>query len=331
MPLPPRMSAQAVTTKCAEILAITKATKRPFVVLVLFVVSAFFVVLRDPVALTAQAGLSDADLARASGGRTVRLGSLQTGRYSAIPLEVYVARVLAGEGEPDAADAARQALAIAIRTFALANAGRHRSAGFDLCDTTHCQVPRTASDGARAAALATAGQVLTYNGAPAEVFYSASCGGRSETASALWPRANFPYLRSVEDDVHDEDRPWTLELTRDEARRALVRAGFEGDELRELRVDARTESGRVGRLTLTGMRPATISGDAFRAAVGQRELRSTAFTVTRDGEVLRFTGRGYGHGVGMCVVGSGRRARRGEDARTILQWYYPGLQLVTLN
>jgi stage II sporulation protein D len=135
----------------------------------------------------------------------------------------------------------------------------------------------------------------------------------------------------VADDVHDDDAPWTLELTLEETRRALARAGFAGARLRDVRVESRTASGRAARLSIAGMRPDAITGDAFRAAVGQRDLRSTAFTVARHGDVLRFTGRGYGHGVGMCVVGSGRRARRGEDARAILRWYYPGLELVTLD
>jgi stage II sporulation protein D len=70
-----------------------------------------------------------------------------------------------------------------------------------------------------------------------------------------------------------------------------------------------------------------IAGDDFRAAVGPRELRSTAFTVTKAGRAYRFTGRGYGHGVGMCVVGAGRRAARGETTAQILAQYYPGLTL----
>ena len=60
-------------------------------------------------------------------------------------LEDYVAQVLAGEGQPRAGDAAQQALAITARTFALANRNRHRREGFDLCDTTHCQVLRPAT------------------------------------------------------------------------------------------------------------------------------------------------------------------------------------------
>src|SRR6185503_13798580 len=34
---------------------------------------------------------------------------------------------------------------------------------------------------------------------------------------------------------------------------------------------------------------------------------------------------------GMCVIGAGRRASRGEDVRAILAQYYPGLNLVTLE
>jgi stage II sporulation protein D len=279
----------------------------------------------------AQEEATDLDLQRASGDRAVRLGSTAGGaRPVSIPLETYVARVLAGEGEPDAPAATRQALAVAVRTFAIANAGRHGRDGFDLCDTTHCQVPRASTAATRAAALATAGLVLTYDGAPAEVFYSASCGGRSEAASVVWPSAVFPYLQSIVDDVHEDDEPWTLQLTLTAVRSALARVGFAGRRLQEVAVEARSESGRVTRLRVAGLRPDAIAGEAFRAAIGARVLRSTAFTLEQRGDTLRFTGRGYGHGIGLCVVGAGRRARRGESVEQILQAYYPGLELRTL-
>ena len=77
--------------------------------------------------------------------RTVALGAAGGGRVEQVPLEVYVARVLSGEGEPNAPEATQQALAIAIRTYTLFNAGRHAREGFDLCDAVHCQVPRAAA------------------------------------------------------------------------------------------------------------------------------------------------------------------------------------------
>jgi len=284
-----------------------------------------------PAEVAAQSEVTDEQLEAASVGRTVAIGSPNGGRITRIPLEVYVARVLAGEGEPNAPDAARQALAVAIRTYTLVQMGRHRREGFDLCDTVHCQVLRAANDNSRRAALATAHRVLTVNGAAAEVFYSASCGGRSEGAAQVWPGATFPYMQVVrDDDVHEEDVPWTLELTIDELRSALSRAGFGGGPLRSIEIDGVNQSGRVERLRVPGMRPSEITGPAFREALGTTRIRSTAFTLSRQGKVVRFTGRGYGHGVGMCVIGAGRRARRGESLEAILGQYYPNLQLTDL-
>jgi stage II sporulation protein D len=275
--------------------------------------------------------VTDAQLEAASGGRTVRLGPASGGGpVMDVPLEVYVARVLAGEAEPKAPDGENQALAIAIRTYALVNAGRHARDGFDVCDSTHCQVPRASNALTRTAALATAGQILAWNGAPAEVFYSASCGGRSESPDQVWPGASYPYMRSAPDDVHDEDVPWTFDLTLQDAQRILTGLGFEG-RLRDVDVDDRSASGRATRLRLSGMQPGVIAGDQFRLAVGAARVRSTAFSVEQRGSTLRFTGRGYGHGVGMCVIGAGRRAARGEGVRAILAHYYPGLEVTRLG
>ena len=278
-----------------------------------------------PPAVASQTDITDEQLEAVSGGRTVAIGSPNgERRILRIPLEVYVARVLAGEGEPNAPDAARQALAVAIRTYTLVQMGRHRREGFDLCDTVHCQVLRAANESSRRAALTTARRVLTINGAPGEVFYSASCGGRSEGASQVWPGATFPYMQVIrDDDVHEEDVPWTLDLTLDEVRQALSRAGFGGGPLRDIEIDGYNASGRVERLRVSGMRPDEVAGPAFREALGTTKLRSTAFTLARQGNVVRFTGRGYGHGVGMCVIGAGRRARRGESLEAILAQYLP--------
>jgi len=279
-------------------------------------------------AAQAPADVADVDLARASRGVTVKIGSPGRGHDALdIPLELYVAQVLSAEGEPNAPEASAQALAIAIRTYALFNAGRHQKEGFDLCDTTHCQVLRASSAASRRAAQATLGLVLTYQGAPADLYYSASCGGHTERASDVWPKISLPYLEAVEDDVHGDDPYWTLEKSLDEIRAALAKAGVRGTRLEDVVVDARTASGRVGRVGLPGLDPSSMNSNDFRLAVGATELRSTAFTLARSGDRITFTGRGYGHGVGMCVIGAGRRAARGESAQRILGRYYPGLAL----
>lgn len=308
MPLQPGMHAKAVTLGVVAAVVALAAGGQP----------------------AAQDRVTERDLSAASAGRTVRVGSVPGGRITTMPLETYVGRVLAGEGEPDAPAAARQALAVTIRTYAIANAGRHARAGFDLCDSTHCQVLRASTAAAREAAMATAGRVLTYQGRAAEVFYSASCGGHSESASQMWPGLDLPYLQAVEDDVHGDDRPWTIDVPLQRVQQAMRGIGFEGNRLRRVEIDERSPSGRVTRLSLVGLRPDAISGDRFRLAVGAGELRSTAFTLEVRGSTLRFTGRGYGHGVGLCVVGTRRRAQRGESVEAILAKYFPGLKLTQL-
>src|SRR4029453_9169211 len=272
------------------------AVKNPTQRICFGAVFAAIVLIPLAVKVPAQGDVAETDLAGASAGRTIRLGSVADGHVATVPLEVYVARVLAGEADPKAGDAAQQALAIAIRTYTLKNVDRHARDGYDLCDSTHCQVPRPSTPTSRRAAMATVGQVLTWRGEIAEVFYSASCGGRSERAADVWPGANYPYLVSRADDVCDDDPEWTVDFSMDEVRRVLSGIGFEGDRLRDVRVDGRTSSGRVARLRLSGLQPDVIAGDQFRLAVGATRLRSTAFTVEKQGDRLRFTGRGFGHG-----------------------------------
>ena len=255
-------------------------------------------------------------------------------RVAALAMDEYIAQVLAGEGQPDAGDAAQQALAVTARTFAQANRQRHGRDGFDLCDTTHCQVVKPATTPTRRAAVATSGQVLLRDGKPAPVFYSASCGGRIERASQVWPGAID--LSQPEHDEADASEPaWLSEIRGVDVERALRAAGRRGGRLRNLRVIQRNGSGRVVRLRADGFTPPEISGNDFRLAVGRvggwQLVKSTAFDVTRTGSVYRFRGRGFGHGVGLCVVGAGLRSARGATADAILRFYFPTLSLGRLT
>jgi len=288
-----------------------------------------------------QSGELRRDLAVAASGREggplapVRLGrTLADGRtrVESIAVDDYLAQVLAGEGQPRAGDAAQQALAITARTFAIANRNRHRREGFDLCDTTHCQVVRAPTATTRRAAQATSGRLLLNQGQPAFVFYSASCGGRTESASEVWPGAiDYGGERSRHDDADEGEPEWTSDVRVQDIERALRAAGLRGDRLRDIRVVARNKSNRVSRVRLDGFTPAEMSGHDFRMAVGRvagfQAIKSTAFEIQRTSSGYRLRGRGFGHGVGLCVIGAGARASRGETADDILRFYYPGLTI----
>jgi SpoIID/LytB domain protein len=257
-------------------------------------------------------------VARPAGGYAVRT----------IPIDEYVAGVLAGEAARETAPSALEALAITVRTFAVANLSRHGADGFDLCDQTHCQVLRAATLATERAAAATSGKVLLYQGAPASVFYSASCGGRTERPSEVWPGAKDPeFLPSREDDACGGTPVWTAELSSSDLTRSLRAAGFTGNALRDVRILGRNTSGRVTQLGLAGLSPDHISGQDLRVVIGRtlgwQHIKSTAFDLSRTGAVYQFSGHGSGHGVGLCVIGSARLGARGQTAPQILARYFP--------
>lgn len=273
--------------------------------------------------------------ATAQVGLTLRVGSAKAGggyEVSEVPLEDYVARVVAAEQAPGGPSASLEALAITARTFALANRGRHRAEGFDLCDLTHCQVVGRATNASTAASARTNGLILRDQRGPAQVFYTASCGGHSARPSEVWPGSvDASFLPSRPDPWCEALPRWTSEIPAADLERAMRAAGLRGDRLLDLVVTARTRSHRAARLEVDGFVPAEVTGETLRLAVGRtlgwNLLKSTAFDVVRTARGYRFSGTGSGHGVGLCVTGSANMAARGRSAAQILDTYFPGLTL----
>ncbi|MEP6783173.1 MAG: SpoIID/LytB domain-containing protein, partial [Acidobacteriota bacterium] len=208
--------------------------------------------------------------------------------------------------------------------------------GFDLCDTTHCQVVKPATAITKRAADATSGRVLLYQGQPAFVFYSAWCGGKSELASHVWPGAiDYSYEPALRDEACEDEPGWQSDVRVDQIEAALKAAGLRGSKLRNLRVLTRNASDRVDRISVEGFTPPDMSGHEFRMAVGRiagwQSLKSTAFDIERTSTGYHFTGRGFGHGVGLCVIGAGKRALQGATGDQILKFYFPGLALGTIG
>jgi SpoIID/LytB domain protein len=271
----------------------------------------------------------------------IRLGRARGGRYETerLPLETYVAAVVAGEAPAAAPDALLEALAIAARSYAVAARGRHAADGFDVCDLTHCQVVGTPGDAARRAALRTAGRVLLEGGRPMRALYTAQCGGWLESAGAIWPEWPEGTAPRGSDGARPDpagvpEPAWVAELPARAIEDALRAAGFRGASLESLHVSARTPSGRAARLTLAGFAPSSTSGERFRLAIGRtlgwQHIKSTHFTATRTAAGYRFEGRGLGHGVGMCLFGAEALARRGAASGDILRAYFPDATLGAL-
>ena len=268
-----------------------------------------------------------------SGARDVRVGVIRRqGGYDvvSIPLETYVSRVIAGEMSSGASQAALEALAITVRTYAEANRRRHQTEGFDLCDLTHCQVLGQATADTDRATRATAGLVLRAGDSLASVFFSAWCGGYTEVPSRAWDGAADPaYLPAKPDEACAGEAPWSSEVAQPQLLRALHAAGLHGTQVSGFSVAGRDSSGRVTVLRADGMAPDRINANVLLRATGTtlgwQVIKSTLFDVKRTAVGYAFAGRGLGHGVGLCVRGAMAKAAQGQSRNEILAAYFPGL------
>ena len=256
---------------------------------------------------------------------------------AAIPIEEYVAAVLAGESGDFQNGEALKAMAVAVRTYATRFRGQHGDEGFDFCDTTHCQVPQwnDIPPRVRAAAETTRGEVLWFHGAPAAAHYHQNCGGTVAAGSEAWPGMNEPYLRS-HGDPYCAAAPlkWESTISLADLDAALRGAGLSPpSDWTIIEVISRSASGRAQRLRLGGggSPDAMLSASSFRFAVdralGWNKIRSDLYEIRNAGDHVVFFGRGSGHGVGLCQAGAEEMAREGKDYRQILSFYYPGTQL----
>src|SRR5262249_61616649 len=89
---------------------------------------------------------------------------------------------------------------------------------------------------------------------------------------------------------------------------------------------------RVAALAVAHSRgTATLRGAAFRRLIGYDALKSTLFVPVAQDGVVRFEGRGWGHGVGLSQYGAKGMADRGYAYLQILEHYFPGTVLATLR
>lgn len=254
-----------------------------------------------------------------------------------IDSERYVALALAGETSPNEPMESLKAMAIAVRTFALENANRHRSDGFGLCDSTHCQALKFGEQPARVerAVLETAGESLWYQGRRAAVFYTQNCGGRSEAARGAWPGAGAAYLSSHPDPwcARHGAAAWSAAIPVDQVRQVFQKEGWKSPaRIEAVRVVKRTDAGRAVVMEFAGNGATVpVTASSFRFAMdrtlGWNQLRSDWYAVTLSNGVLHFEGRGYGHGVGLCQAGATVMAGEGHSAADILSFYFPGTRI----
>lgn len=254
-------------------------------------------------------------------------------------LETYVAGVVAGEMKNDWPMAALEAQAILARTFVLKFCQDKESKydGADIStDVAEAQAyaPDDVNARVRQAVQGTRGRVMAADGEYPYAWFHAHSGGMTELPSvALDYRQEDPsYLAPVaseESEAAPEDvQRWTATFTTDEVAKACRDAGLSVDDIETLTLGEKGESGRAKTLLVNGQE---VSAPSFRIQIGANRLKSTLIERVRlRGDSVTFTGRGFGHGVGLSQWGAYAMARDGKDAEQIIARYFRDVDIVKM-
>ncbi|HZV79233.1 MAG TPA: SpoIID/LytB domain-containing protein [Candidatus Binatus sp.] len=257
---------------------------------------------------------------------------------NAVDLDSYVASTLASEISPSWPVESLKAQAIVTRTYGVRAAAHSAARPYDVTDDTSNQVYQ-GLDGVVptfvSAASATSGMTLQVGGGPADVFYSAACGGHTADSVELTGRDGPPYLRGIADS-DGGGRPyctpapffaWENTLKTDDLSRVV--GDFADIQVKDRWLDGRA---KVVRIVRTSGAP-SYDMDArqfysqMASVLGYKVLPSTMFDVIVSVNGFVFKGHGLGHGVGMCQWGARGRANAGLQAAQIVEAYFPGTVL----
>ena len=195
-----------------------------------------------------------------------------------VGLEDYVKGVLPYEISADWPTEAQKAQAVCARSFALGT-HKHTSEGYDLCNTTNCQMylgTNLATAASDAAVEATRGEYLTYNGELVIGYFFSSDGGATEDAVNVWG-GDYPYLQGKVDPYETYDSSWSVTLTADEVRQKLLDAGYTIGTVANVAITKRTDTDNVNEVTVTDTdgKKVTIQRDSVRTVFGLKSIRYT--------------------------------------------------------
>lgn len=275
----------------------------------------------------------------------IKLLHTNTGEVEELDMNEYLYGVVSAEMPASYEKEALKAQAIVARTYtiyqAMNNSKKHENA--DICDDyTCCQAWISKDDRFSKwneneaesnwqkiveCVNETTGKIIVYNGEPINAFFHSNSGGITETSLNIWGGIDYPYLKSVETIGEDGYNQYSSEviLTKEELINKMKEkySDFEIDFNTEecIKILELTSSNRVKTIKIGNKE---IAGTEARSIFG---LKSTNFTFQIDGENIKFSVTGYGHGVGMSQTGADSMAKSGANYEEIIKHFYTGVEI----
>lgn len=248
-----------------------------------------------------------------------------------LPLERYLVGLVGSEISPAWPSDAIKAQVVAARTYAQSRIDGIRKSRalvpYDIMSTIMSQVYHGAhveDTAAFSAVDSTRGEVLYRNGAPFTAFYHSCCGGKTEHAHNAWKGSIGPPVIEDKFCSRSPKFKWSYSMPASEFASKLKGAGIPIGKVSSIATSQLSDSPRVDLILIedeNGL--TTVEATELRRILGYKEVKSTWFEISMNGNKINFTGRGYGHGVGMCQWGAKQMAEEGIGYIDILKFYYP--------
>lgn len=270
---------------------------------------------------------------------TISLYDNKTGQKKNIKIEEYVQGVVAAEMDTKWPVNALAAQAILARTFTMENikSGRVKQLhGTDVSTSVEefqAYDPSKINDNVRQAVEMTRGEVVKYGDNFIRAWFSACDGGVSATAEEglAFTKEPTPYVKGGVQDgclaiTEPKNKAWEARIPLDQVRTAVQnKTGKDPGSITSATIEKKGPSGRAEQIKLGN---ATIGGPALRLALGSEKVRSTLLSDVRvEGGQLVITGKGFGHGVGMCQWGARLMAEQGKSPEDIVKFYFKDIDI----
>ena len=278
---------------------------------------------------------------------TINLLHKDTGEVEQVALDTYLCNVVSAEMPADYEIEALKAQAVVARTYTIYKIQNKKHDNADICDDSNCcqawvsketrlsrwEESKRENNWAKIEQCVndTKGEIITYQGKPINAFFHANSGGVTELPVNVWGGSNFPYLQVVETAGEEGYTQYSSEVTlkEDELIEKLktkysdIQIDFKNDD--SIKILEYTDSNRVKTIKFGNHE---ISGVETRTILG---LRSTNFEITKENGTIKFTVKGYGHGVGMSQTGADTMAKAGNNYQEIINHFYIGVELKDIN
>ncbi len=278
---------------------------------------------------------------------SIKLLHTKTGEVEEVAIDTYLVNVVSAEMPADFEIEALKAQAVVARTYTIYKIQNKKHDNADICDDSACcqawvskeerfarweeSVRESNWQKIEQAVSETKGKIITYEGKPINAFFHSNSGGKTEIPVNVWGGTGYPYLQVVETSGEDNYTQYNSEvvLSNEELLEKLkvnysdISIDFNNND--DLKILEYTDSGRVKTVKFGNH---NLSGTETRSLLG---LRSTNFEIIKENENIKFSVKGYGHGVGMSQTGANTLAKEGKSYEDIINHFYMGVVIQYVN